>query len=129
MLRLSRRTIAAYAADELLAGRKDALLPKLAAYLVEHRMTGGIELLVADVERQLARRGVLVADVASARPLGDELQQTITNMLTAASGVTTVLPRLRIDSGLLGGIVITSPVGTLDTSIRSKLRQLKTLAA
>jgi len=59
-LRLSRRRIAAYAADKLLGGQpRSAVLREVAAYLVASGRTREQELLVRDIEATLAesRRG------------------------------------------------------------------------
>jgi F0F1-type ATP synthase delta subunit len=74
--RLSRRKIAAYAADKLAAGAASKkVLSEVAAYLIEMRRTREIDLLVRDIEDALEVRGIVVADVTSAYPLTEALKR------------------------------------------------------
>lgn len=120
--RLSRRRIAAYFADELVAGR-DVTGP-LAAYLVETRRTREYELIVRDIEAALAQRGTLIANVVSARELAADTRKTITDYLKQRSGVASVEIRSNVDPYLLGGVRIETPGQRLDATLRHKLNQL-----
>lgn len=120
--RLSRRKIAAYFADELLAGRNVA--KPLAAYLVESKRTREVTLIVRDIEGALAQRGVLLADVASARELSSDTEHTITTYLQKKTSAKDVHLRQEIDESLLGGVRIETPDQRLDTTLRHRLDQL-----
>ncbi len=122
--RLSRRKIASYYADELLAGKRD-VATKLAAYLLDTRRTRELQLIVRDVEDALATRGVLVADVAAARELSKDAKAAVTDFLKQSSGVKSVQVRETIDPDLLGGVRINTPSDELDATLRRKLTQLK----
>jgi F-type H+-transporting ATPase subunit delta len=120
--RLSRRKIAAYFADELIAGR-DVTKP-LAAYLVESKRTREAILVIRDIEAALATRGVLLADIASARSLADDTKNTITHYLKSATGAKTVHLRSEVDESLLGGVRIETPGQRLDNTLRQRINQL-----
>lgn len=120
--KLSRRKIAAYFADELIAGRN--VTKPLAAYLVETRRLREAELVVRDIESALADRGVLLADVATARQLTSDTQKEITDYLKQATNTKTVYVRSHIDPFLLGGARIDIPGARKDTTLRYKLNQL-----
>lgn len=120
--KLSRRKIAAYFADELIAGR-DVTKP-LAAYLVEEKRTREASLIVRDIEAALADRGILLADVASSRELAADTQKAVTAYLKQTTGAKDVRIRSHVDPHLLGGVRIDTPGERLDTTLRHRLNQL-----
>ena len=120
--RLSRRKIAAYAADKLVAGEKPArVMKEIAAYLEDTRRTREQELLVRDIEDALARRGVTVATVASAHPLSDVMKKEI----AALVGKGSLQLRATVDPTLLGGVRVDIPGKRFDGTLRRKLTALK----
>lgn len=120
--RLSRRKIASYAADQLLANvPTKEVLREIAAFMVDARRTREIELLVRDIEEALAARGVVVADVATAHPLSESLKKEIAGLV----GKTNLQFRELIDPSLLGGVRIDIPGKRFDGTIRRKLTALK----
>jgi F-type H+-transporting ATPase subunit delta len=121
--RLSRRKIATFVTDKLLAGNHQAheVMRELAAYLVTERRTRELDLVVRDIEAMLAAKGVIVADVASARPLDETVKAEIATMLGAES----VQLRETIDETLLGGVRIDTPGKRFDGTIRHKLNALR----
>lgn len=122
--RLSRRKIAAYYADQLVAGKKSAP-QELAAYLVETGRIRELELIVRDVEAALADRGVLLADVASSRELGEATTKTLKAYLQATTKAATIHLRESVDPDLLGGVRISIPGSEMDATLRHRLNQLK----
>jgi F-type H+-transporting ATPase subunit delta len=121
-IRLSRRKIAAHAADSLLTGAPaKAVLQELAAYLVEMRRTRELDLLVRDIEDALASRGSVVADVASAHPLTETLKAEIAKLV----GGKTLQLREVVDPTLLGGVRIDIPGKRFDGTIRRKITALR----
>lgn len=121
---ISRRKVAEYTAERLLAGDKD-ILTQLAAYLVDTRKVRTLELVVRDIEAALAERGVLVADVRSAHDLTASIKRELTAFLADTTGAKTVQLRESIDPTLIGGVQVETPSATLDTTIKHKLQQLK----
>jgi F-type H+-transporting ATPase subunit delta len=120
--KLSRRKVASHLADELIAGKQ--VTNKLAAFLIESKRTRELELYVRDIEAALAERGVLLADVASAREIANETFETITNYLKKKTGAKDVHLRTTVDPALLGGVRIETPDERLDSTLRHKLNQL-----
>jgi F0F1-type ATP synthase delta subunit len=123
-VRVSRRKIAAYCADRLIAG-DTAVAEQLAAYLIDEHRTREVELVVRDIEAALAARGVMIADVASATKLSEVTKKAIGSFLTEADGSTRVYLRESLDPSLLGGVRVTTPEAELDATIRRKLTTLK----
>ena len=121
--RLSRRKIALFVADKLLAGKTsaDEALRELAAYLVATRRTRELDLVVRDIEEVLADNGIVMANVTSARPLDAAVKAQITKMLDAKN----VQLRESVDETLLGGIRIDTPGKRFDGTIRHKLNALR----
>lgn len=122
-IRISRRKIAAYYADELLAGRD--ITKQLAAYLAESRRAREADLIVRDIETALADRGVLVADVASSRELSSSSKSAIESYLKQTVNATRVQLRESVDSTLLGGVRIAAAGRELDGTLRHRINQLK----
>jgi F-type H+-transporting ATPase subunit delta len=120
--RLSRRKLAAYAADKLAAGATPAkALEEVAAYLVDMRRTREQELLVRDIEDSLATRGIVVANVTTAYPLTATLKAEIAKLV----GSKTLQFRESVDPSVLGGVRIDIPGKRFDGTIRHKLQALK----
>lgn len=120
--RLSRRKLATFVAEKLLAGAsKQAVLRELAAYLIDTGRTREMELIVREIEDVLADRGVVVADIASARPLTDSTRAEVSK----AIGAKNIQLREKVDESLLGGVRIDLPGKRFDGSIRHKLNALR----
>lgn len=120
--RLSRRNMASYVADKLAAGESpDKALAEVAAYLVESNRTREQELLVRDIESEMATRGVVIADVASAHPLDKTIEANIKQL----TGAKQVQLRQSIDPSVLGGVRIDVPGKRFDGTIRHKLNALR----
>lgn len=125
MIRLTRRQIAQYAADELLRGNN--VIPQLAAYLVETRRTKEADLLVWDIEKVLEKRGTLVAQTTSARVLDDAEYDEISELLKERYDAQRVVLRKEIDEQLLGGVVVRTATDEFDGSLKRSINRLKAL--
>lgn len=123
--RVSRRKLAEYVADTLIAGTPPAsILQKVAAYLVDTGRTRELELVVRDIEAALAERGIVVADVVSASPLSEALTKEIAGLI----GAKDIRFRTVIDKTVLGGVRLDIPGKRFDGTIRRKLEALKARA-
>lgn len=119
MARVSRRKLAQYAAERLLAGDA-AVIDELAALIVAEKREREIHLLVQDIEAELAERGTVVATVESARALDAATKDAIKSLLSS-----NVLLRESIDPTLIGGFKLRTPTATLDATIAKKLNDLR----
>ncbi len=149
MTRVSRRKLAMYAAERLLAG-DDGVIEELAALIVSEKREREFDLLVRDIEAELAERGTIVATVESARKLDDDTKRAIERMLASAEGRSAarassgdarseacrpeadgsirdlkVLLRESIDKTLIGGFKLRTPTGSLDATMSKKLHDLR----
>lgn len=118
--RLSRRKLAEFAADRLLAGDKQ-IISQLAAYIVTEKRQREVELLVRDIETAMASRGTIVATVTTAQKLTDDIKRAVTKMI----GGDNVMLREQIDSSVIGGIMINTPDKRFDGTVRRKLNELR----
>ena len=83
---VSRRKLAKYAAEQILAGN-DAVLEEIAGFLIYEKHEREVELLARDIEVELAERGMIVATVESARALDEATKGAIKKLLASDSGM------------------------------------------
>lgn len=86
MARTLRRKLAQHAAERLLAGDA-AVIDELAALIIAERREREIDLLVQDIEAELAERGTVVATVESATSLDEATKGAIRKLLSSDSGM------------------------------------------
>ena len=120
MARTSRRRLAEYVAERLLADDV-SVIAELAALIITERREREIELIVRDIEDSLARRGVLVATVETATQLTDSVRAEIVKLLDASE----VKLREIVAQELIGGVRVRTPGAVLDGTIVQKLHTLK----
>lgn len=120
-MRVSRRALAQYAAERLLAGDA-AVIEELAALLVAEGRQRDAALLVRDIEGAMAERGTVVATVESARALDAATRRSIEELLGDAAQI-----HLRevVRPELIGGVKITTPTQVMDATIAKKLDTLR----
>ena len=119
--RLSRRALATFVAKELLAGN-DQVIDWLAALLIEERREREADLLVRDIESILADSGQMIVQVDTARPLDAATKQEIESMFDQHE----VHIKETVRPELIGGVKITTPAQSLDSTIAKKLEMLRT---
>jgi ATP synthase F1 delta subunit len=102
---------------------------RLAGYLVEHRMTDDLDMIVNDIAHELyVQSGLLTVEVVSARALSQDLRARIISMMKDETQATDVVLHETIDESLVGGFIARTPDAEIDASVRSKLRALASLA-
>lgn len=127
MINVSRRAIASYAADELLAGESvRSLSRRLAAVLVANKGLNELDLLVDDIVQILEERGKLAkAVVTSAKPLTPQLRQKLTQQIRTAAKVDKVFLAEEIDESLIGGVRVETANHSWDKSLARQLSMIK----
>lgn len=131
MSKVSRRILARTVATKLLAepSQRSHWLKATAAYLIEHGMAEDVDLIVNDIAHELQlQSGHLLVSVTSARSLSDHTRETLTRMLKEATSAHRIELTEHTDPDLLGGLIARTPDAVLDASIRTKLKQLASLA-
>ena len=125
---VSRRKLAKYAAEQILAGN-DAVLEEIAGLLIYEKHEREVDLLVRDIEAELAEGGEIVASVESARALDDNIRRKIEQFLAAVASGKNSKPKVSlresIDPTLIGGFKLRTPTATLDATVSKKLNDLR----
>lgn len=125
---LSQRKLAEYVAMQLHDHADPALLARqVTAYLIDHKQTQRLELLIRDIEQALARNyGVVPVRVTSARPLDAQTRQQLAAFVREAEQARdVVVTQETVDESLIGGVIVETPTSILDSSVKSSLRQLR----
>lgn len=123
-VRISRRKIAGYFAEELIAGNKD-IVKQLAAFLVETKRTRELAIIIRDIEYNLMKRGVVVANVTSAYELSQAATRQIKDLLSINHPKSSLHLRQSVDPALIGGVLVETPGHVIDMSVRRKLALLR----
>ena len=125
----SRRRIAKFIAAQLVAGESPRRIAKvLAAYLSSNHQMRQSELIIRDIETELANSYQhLSADIASARTLTTETRNALVAMLKLETGAKTVELSERVDGDLLGGVIVRTPEAEMDASLKKKLTRLRAI--
>lgn len=127
MSKLSRRALASYGADQLLAGEPTVKIAKrLVALLAETGRQNEADFLLEDISWELERRKALAsAIVTTARPLSNELEAELKQEVKKATGATEVLLKANIDKSVLGGVRIETASRIWDNTLSRKLSELR----
>lgn len=126
--RLSRRQLARYSAEQLLAGVSQKLVSeRLAAYLLDTRRMKEIDLLAQDILTYLAQSGTVVATVTSAFELAESTRQSLRDLIEHQTGARHISFNEHVDPTVLGGVRIELPGQELDATVARKLNQLKSI--
>ena len=122
---ISRRSLANYAAEQIMAGNTNEVMSQIAAYLIEARKTKEYPLVVSDIERQLAEKGSVLVRVKSARPLSAQSISKIKKFMQEKTNAANVELLTEIDESIIGGVIISTADYRLDISLKNRLNKLK----
>ena len=70
-------------------------------------------------------KGIIKAEVVSAKELGKEIVELLNSYITKLSGAEKVLIKEKVDKNILGGAIIKYEDKILDGSLKTKLGELK----
>lgn len=125
--KLSRRSLAKYAAEYLIAGKSQKdISQQLAAYLISTRRTSELDVIIRDIQFYLAENGHIAGAVTSAHTLTAETVKAIESFAKQKTGAKSVSLDRNVDEALIGGIKLEVPGYELDTTIARQLTLLKT---
>ena len=106
------------------AGASD-LVARFVAVVAENRRLFALPQIIGAFNRLLARhRGEMVAEIASATPLTDAQTEALKQALREVAG-TDVNLEAKVDSSLIGGLVVKLGSRMVDSSVRTKLQNLR----
>lgn len=101
------------------------LLRNFLNVLIDHRRTAMLGEILASLEAQLdERRGIVRAQVSSARPLTEEQRQNVEAALARATGKK-VFGQYAVDDALIGGLVARVGSKVYDGSVRGQLQAMR----
>lgn len=120
--RTSRRKLARYVAERLM-DNDVTVVDEVAALLSHEKRQREVDLLVRDIQAELAERGLTVATVESARALTDEARSAIMTLLKKPQTVVQLSEVVRPE--LIGGFKLRTPTATLDATIAKRLNDLR----
>lgn len=127
MNKLSRTSLAKAFVRLLDDHKQTDLVAALAHQLVISRRVSEADLIVKDIARELLRQKKhLELAIATAHPLSLALLKLIEEAMQQEYKAQTVSSQTRHDPLLLGGMVVETPEGSRDLSIRHKLERLQT---
>jgi F0F1-type ATP synthase delta subunit len=124
---VSRRKLVRAVVDRMESHGSKQALSELAAYIVDHRLTKQAGLIISDIERELAARGRVVARVSAARPLDDSTRTVVLDYIKKHTSARDVTLHEHTDESLIGGVLVNFNGQQLDTTVKTKLKRLKTL--
>ncbi len=127
---ISRRQLAKYAADLLMAGDSPrSVSRKLAVVLISSRRADEAEFLVDDIAYELEARGQLAtAKVTSARRLSPGLRSQLLKAIKEAAKVEAAELEEVVDQTVLGGLRVETAAHSWDDTIARRLNDLKGVA-
>lgn len=127
MNKISRRSLARYGVDQLLAGIPARTVAKhLAAVLIDNKRQKEAPLLLDDINYELQNRGRLaVATVTTANELSVKLRAEVTVLVKKSSKVQQVLLSEKIDKNIIGGLRIETAERTWDKTVIGQLHKLR----
>lgn len=127
MKRVSRRRLAQVVVAELRAGKPSArLVRSLAAYLVDHKMTSQVSMLMNDIASEYAQQtGQLDVEITSVHRLTESLQKELQHYFMQQTGAKKVHLHQTFDQQLIGGLIARTPDAELDLSVRRTLTKLR----
>lgn len=127
MISFSRRQLANYAVEQLLAKQSPAKLARhLAAALIASRKQKDVELLLLDIDQELEDRGLVAkAQVTASHELSANLHKELSSAIKKATGVKEVVLSEAIDKDVLGGLKIETANHTWDKTLRRMLMNIK----
>lgn len=123
---ITRTKIAQYAANQLVNGSdRQTLVKQLAAWLRQNHQTRLVHFLIDDISKKLLEHKYLYITVTSARPISKNTNYIIDDFLKNHFGSDyTIEHNELIDPRVVGGVIIDTPSGSLDTSVSHKLDTL-----
>lgn len=127
MTSFSRRELANFAVEEILAGKSTADLAKsLAAALLVSKKQKQWQLLLSDIDQQLEDRGLLgKARVTSAHKLSNKLQTELETKLKKSVDLKDVVIIEEIDKSVIGGLKVETANHSWDNTIIRQLNDFK----
>lgn len=127
MSEISRRSLARYGAEQIIAGKPAADVAKhLAGMMIESGLTDEVEFLLSDIAWELEQQKELaIGLVTTATPLTKELENALKAQLIKATEASEVLLEKNTDKSVIGGIKVETSGRVWDETVARKLTDLR----
>jgi F0F1-type ATP synthase delta subunit len=127
MNKVSRRSLARWAADQLTDGQPaTAVAKRLAAALKESGMNNQANFLIDDIAWELEQRGALtIGKVTSAHPLSRQLEKYLAAQIKKVTKANSSILETSIDKSVIGGLRVETASRVWDTTVSRQLSELK----
>lgn len=128
---VSRRDVVRVVTRQLLEqpGQRSEWLQRLAAFIVVNKLHDQVDLIVNDIAHELYEQaGILTVEVVSARDLAADVRESLVALLRQQTDAKDVVLHETTDQALVGGFVARTADAEIDASVKSKLKQLASLA-
>lgn len=124
---LSRRALAAYAADRLSAGAKERdIARQLAAVLVATKRTAQLGQLRQDIAYELEDRGLAAhARLTTARRLNSSITKQVEKFIARHTAARHVSIEAIVDESIIGGMALETAKFKWDQTIKRKLTDIR----
>jgi len=126
MQTLSRRSLARYAANSMVAGVPSAEIARhLGAALIETKKTKQLAQLIEDIAYELEERKLAAhAQITTAHVIDEQIRKQIENFIAKQTGAKQVTLSENLEPALIGGIHIETAKLSWDETIRRKLTDI-----
>lgn len=125
--KLSRREVAQYIANQLIAGASPKKMTlQLAAFLIESRRTNELTIMIRDIAMYLSDAGHVSGTMTSARELNTATKKAIEQYVKEKTGAAHIELDTIVDESVLGGIKLEVPGREFDSTIARQLTLLTT---
>ena len=117
--------VAQHVADSLMAGKnRENVIAEAAAWLKVHGKSRQARYLAQDIAWALAENGYIFVQFTTARPVDTAVKQQLEQYITQQTDAKTIECEFIVDTKLIGGVLIQTPYGTLDASVRARLAKI-----
>lgn len=126
MNKISNRRLARGFVAHLSTGKSPKkLISMLAAQIVESKQTSQIDLIMAEIGREIEQqKSVVNARVYSARQMSAAVKVEVAQLIKTTSQADKVIIEEQVDPSLLGGVKIEMPETEIDLTVRTKLEKI-----
>lgn len=123
---LSRIQVAKYASDIIANGSnasRQEMIIKVSAWLIATGRSRQVSYMAKDIAKALSDKGYTLVTITTARPLQESTKTVINKYLSDKFGHDNKFEVIElIDPKVVGGVLIDTPNGILDLTIKNKLK-------
>ena len=117
--------VARHIATTLSSGSDRAkTIQEAAAWLKSHGKARQVSYLANDIAVALAESGYLFVEFYTARPVNEATKTALKKYISDTTDAKEIECEFKLDEKLIGGVLIHTPYGSLDASVRARLAKI-----